>query len=303
MTINNYSSEYSFSGIAGIRRILSDDFSRIYGNAKEAKEYSIEKTDGRCFYCGVVLYKTKNNVRFFSDIAHDHIYPASRWGLYVKGNVAITCWKCNSDKSDKDPIEFAHEMINNKGTTFYSSIDEFNAFFNEFQKPYRETFPEYYDLAVNFDPENADENEICMKYFLGKNKNDEYIVPVKRTKRNLYIEDTVDADLWLNLRDPESVLYEGKTQKTAQAMAGRIHYIQKAFFDLFPADKSLRNLTNEEFLSLVLESLTRRAHDKYAFADIKKVFSYLMQLRELEHFNDVYETIPGYKGFLDEYLR
>jgi len=56
--------------------------------------------EGKCYYCGVSLS--------LKDATLDHILPLARGGTTKKGNVAVACKSCNSEKRDNTPVEWLH---------------------------------------------------------------------------------------------------------------------------------------------------------------------------------------------------
>lgn len=79
-------------------------------NAKEkevhlAIETHISYFENNCPYCLEEI--TKENPGYF-----DHIYPSSKYGLFLNGNLVLAHKKCNeSDKSDLTGIEFLENKI------------------------------------------------------------------------------------------------------------------------------------------------------------------------------------------------
>ena len=53
--------------------------------------------EGACHYCGGKFDREQLNM--------DHIVPISRGGKSVKGNVVLSCKKCNNDKKYYTPAE------------------------------------------------------------------------------------------------------------------------------------------------------------------------------------------------------
>lgn len=64
-------------------------------------EIKLKDQSGMCACCGVKL--------ILSDACGDHIIPHSRGGPTTKWNLQVLCSDCNSAKSDKDPMLWAHK--------------------------------------------------------------------------------------------------------------------------------------------------------------------------------------------------
>ena len=52
---------------------------------------------GVCDYCGECFER--------DELTMDHIVPVARGGRSVKGNVAVSCKQCNTDKKTSTPVE------------------------------------------------------------------------------------------------------------------------------------------------------------------------------------------------------
>lgn len=74
--------------------------------SKKMKNEIIEKSDGKCFYCGITLDDDL--------IEYDHVHPFSKGGEDNFENLVAACYLCNSYKSDKTLEEFRESLINFK---------------------------------------------------------------------------------------------------------------------------------------------------------------------------------------------
>lgn len=74
--------------------------------SKKMKSEIIDKSDGKCFYCGITLDDDL--------IEFDHVHPFSKDGKDNFENLVAACYLCNSYKSDKTLEEFRESLINFK---------------------------------------------------------------------------------------------------------------------------------------------------------------------------------------------
>ena len=74
--------------------------------SKKMKSEIIDKSDGKCFYCGITLDDDL--------IEFDHVHPFSKGGKDNFENLVAACYLCNSYKSDKTLEEFRESLINFK---------------------------------------------------------------------------------------------------------------------------------------------------------------------------------------------
>lgn len=152
---------YGVSSPTDARRIFSDLISRaidmrLYPRTKlfaEVYATAAELTSGCCFYCNSKLYNREN--KRYSLIqgtyAWDHFVPASRYGLFIEGNVVLACAVCNLEKSDSSAEEYWTWRKNNKLPLRIKTSQEFY----EVQKSLTEL--EATSNIANFYPETSDE--------------------------------------------------------------------------------------------------------------------------------------------------
>lgn len=74
--------------------------------SKKMKSEIIDKSNGKCFYCGITLDDDL--------IEFDHVHPFSKGGKDNFENLVAACYLCNSYKSDKTLEEFRESLINFK---------------------------------------------------------------------------------------------------------------------------------------------------------------------------------------------
>ena len=75
--------------------------------------WNIQK--GQCHFCGTDLGKPNEKWAF----ERDHLIPVSRGGSDWPLNIALTCRKCNSDKSNSDEVEYWKYLKGIRGGEWY----------------------------------------------------------------------------------------------------------------------------------------------------------------------------------------
>lgn len=128
-------------------RSLSDDCSLAM--TKKKGEFSLKElamlalnfTRGRCFYSGKKLMTKERLLVDESEIQRDHLFPASRCGLYAYGNVVISTSESNLEKSDMDPYEYYEYRFNNGKPTLFDTLDEAHEAITYLHELYRLRYP------------------------------------------------------------------------------------------------------------------------------------------------------------------
>lgn len=59
--------------------------------------------DGRCFYCGMQMWRSRDAVRVGEKATIDHVLPSSKGGNIEKGNIVWACSPCNQSKGSRTP--------------------------------------------------------------------------------------------------------------------------------------------------------------------------------------------------------
>lgn len=142
---------YGGSSLSALKRLFCDRLDDSFSEA-ENKLWALNRVHGHCLYCGRELAKLKGGVWVklpTVKIEWDHLYPTSRWGLRTKGNFFPACSECNGQKSDMMPVEYFRQRKVGLHETFIDSEQDFDAFIRELQTPYRERWPEHYELVEN----------------------------------------------------------------------------------------------------------------------------------------------------------
>lgn len=71
---------------------------------RQSQWWKSELAKGICHYC--------QNPFDAKDLTMDHVLPIVRGGKSAKGNVVVSCKKCNSEKTHKTPVEILLEQMN-----------------------------------------------------------------------------------------------------------------------------------------------------------------------------------------------
>lgn len=119
----------------------------------------------RCIYCGKKLGKVHENILGLNNEASmEHIVPASFWGLFVKGNIALACKDCNNMRGNTNIYEFYSDLIKTNHKTLFPSLKAFKKSLDKFQLPYKETYPQIFALnnEIINDPSILDTENISI---------------------------------------------------------------------------------------------------------------------------------------------
>lgn len=65
----------------------------------------IERFNGRCYYCELTVTRGTGEGHPRAPTI-DHMFPLSRGGKNTQGNLALSCYCCNHQKSDMTAAEF-----------------------------------------------------------------------------------------------------------------------------------------------------------------------------------------------------
>lgn len=74
------------------------------GNKTSLRKNLLQRTGGKCFYCGVRLFKKRKGHRAKATI--DHYIPKAEGGSNARENLVPACSSCNKEKGRLMPDEF-----------------------------------------------------------------------------------------------------------------------------------------------------------------------------------------------------
>lgn len=110
-------------------------------DAKERNDPVLAKTNGHCFYCGILikenLYIPEYGIEVNIYMNKDHFIPKSKGGSNYRENLVPSCQRCNHLKSNFSVEEFRNIARNedSKRSTFWKQtiLDEQGLFYFEIQ--------------------------------------------------------------------------------------------------------------------------------------------------------------------------
>lgn len=266
-TVAKQLNPYSSSPTINIFRLLSDLYSsKIMESedgysARELAALSLNLTQGRDFYSGEVLID-KSQIILSEELIHrDHLFPASKGGLYAYGNVVITSQESNIEKSDMDPYEYYKLRFDRGQSTLFDTLDEAYAAITFLHNLYSTHLPHasaFVDQSntINF-PMTWDSFAEEFKKLFADNKEMEFM---RRPSRGKKLKDDwgVNDNFWKPFRDKDSELYNKFSGTSKNKNATVSWHIANSIKDQF-GDISIYeidfNLLSNLFDNLALDTL------------------------------------------------
>lgn len=118
-----------------IRNLMRRDVSSTTSDSSYAlkdskdlfREYSLNCTNGRCAYCGLLLAtyngESRNWVKLEDrKMVADHLYPVCNGGPFMTGNIVYTCEDCNAMKGNYDWVTYLSFLHATSKRTFISDL-------------------------------------------------------------------------------------------------------------------------------------------------------------------------------------
>ena len=287
---SKFSTTYSYSSPRKIIRTLSDSFSRQHCEAQaEVVKYAAAATKGRCLYCGSKMYVEANGIPTFSNTIHyDHIYPASNFGLFEVGNVAIACESCNLAKSDRLPMDYYDMRVAEKASLMIHERDKFEELLEEITLPYKNKWPEHYKASIT--EMDNDEFKIKLTEILYNN------VDISPETTRYSPESSVNWETWKKV---VSRAYDTYAALTAKDVEGRIGFTNERFELTFGSDKLMSDITLTE-LKEFINDLMQIKYD-VGQNEIQKYRMLVRMLIEVLNeeimegqLNDLYSQVPTF---------
>lgn len=262
---------YSSPASTNLFRQISDMYSYELANKEKGYTFrdlavlALNFTDGRDFYSGEQIITEDKIIVPEELIQRDHLFPASKGGLYAYGNVVITMQSCNIEKSDINPYDYYQYRFDNHLPTLYKTMDEAYSAITFLHTKFTECYPN----ATNFIEEfNKFEMPFTWREFSSKielwvkdNSN------VKFVKRNTgkhesleFAANLKDINFWMELNDLESRIYKNYSSLTIKDVVGsRLVHVSDLFAE---KNKSIINTPPREINRMITEFISDKSRNE-----------------------------------------
>lgn len=307
---------YGYSSPMDLRRQFSDlisqaidqkQFGGLTRRFSAVYQHATQLTSGCCFYCNQKLTETERDGPLLALMqgayAWDHFRPASRYGLFIIGNVVLACAKCNLEKSDAPAFEYWASRKARKMPLRFKTEAEFYKVQSELTSLESENnIAGFYPIVVSEDEfsetEPQDILEAC-RIVGGSSIAAEFLESYTPggVARWLRLA-RQDADIFEQLADvtDSSGIYESYTKRTGREIGSdaridvkaRITRFCESIEDLTGKD-DIRDLTPIEFRTLV-KSVMLSVKDKINETNkFKRLIRVLVGHPDLEGFRVIVE--------------
>lgn len=278
--------ERRYSGDKSILRELSNKYSSDNYDSKEVHAHAVEITMGMCFWCGKRLYNIVNGIPIMPrDIHWDHLYPASQFNLFVKGNVVCSCSDCNLEKNDTNPREY-YNLRKKANLNVLYTPEDFSNKMDELEAIYKEEAEEYYEVGVNIWPTisiGEDITQYIDKLFFKK------VNYVKNMSGSRYFyEASTNANLWQTIVE---LMKENYSDESICDVKSRLGYTNTMFESHFGQEVSAKDCTLNELEAFGLGLLEMKKHSKGEISKYRLLLKhFFMALNVI-----IFDKMPTYK--------
>ena len=111
-----------------------------------------------CYFCGL------ESINGEQTNPNDHIYSVARGGISVPGNFAHICQECNSAKGALHPLIYWRKRKTNGQALWLTSEEDFLSWLQITTAPYRELYPEHYEVSSRLEQTVADRQFLKKKW-------------------------------------------------------------------------------------------------------------------------------------------
>ncbi len=279
--------------IRAISNEVSSALSRETGHSfREIQARALNFTNGKCFYTGKQLVDTDGNLLVKSDDIHrDHLFPASRGGLYALGNVVMVLASANLEKSDMDPIEYYAYRLAHNQPTLYKTLNEAKAAIGFLNSIYRVYYPNASAFLDDFDnlPEKFTSSDFhsLVRVPLESELGDTLFIDMSGGGGRIastFDKDLKNLDFWQKLKNNENVIWGTTSESslydysTSRLVRVSDHFVEKG---LDPLDLS-ENELDEILTDIILEESKGSISEKRKFNKIRKTII-ILRAQELNN--------------------
>lgn len=299
-------STYKPASVMYARRYLSDALSQVIDSQKtvntsifyEVYQYAMNLTNGNCFWCDtkLVAHDGSQKLEQITGASHwDHFIPAAQWGLFVQGNVVLSCVACNLDKSDSDPLEYWEYRRSLKLPLRYKTVAAFQAVYRKLMNEAHK------NNSIGFDQDLSNEPKDILRAFdfMAKSLDVEHFMEnysngsLARWLHN----DRDDAVIWHELNNLDSYVYVnygehdriGMAKLSARDVRNRISRATE-FYDETIKETPLTSLTDDEFrlyANGLVSNVKCGGSSIQEAAKFRRLVRVLVEHEELNHFHEI----------------
>lgn len=287
-------------------RYLSDALSQVIDSQKtvntsifyEVYQYAMNLTNGNCFWCDtklVVHDGSKKPEQLTGESHWDHFIPAAQWGLFIRGNVVLSCISCNLDKSDSDPIEYWEYRKSLKLPLRYKTIDAFQSVYRKLVNEASKNNTIGFDQNLSHEPKDI----LGGFKFMAESEDVENFIEnysSGRLARWLHNERD-DSIVWSELNDLDSYVYVnygeneniGLAKLSAQDVRRRISRATE-FYDETIKNTPITGLTDDEFRLYshgLVSGVECGGSSVQEATKFRRLIRVLVEHEELNHFHEI----------------
>lgn len=297
-----FKSNYSKASPSPLRAFC-DQLDKDFTN-QESNRWAYSQTQGYCLFCGddLVIGGEQARAEFAAGFrkklelvvgAKDHLWPSSMFGLRTKGNMALVCGPCNTEKNGTEPLIYWKIRSFAGLPLFISDEEEFKLALDKHWKPYRKSFPREFELAMNFNKSKNEIRKILAEWVLDVPLEREGLDPYSPLGSELF--HAVSTLTALAKAKAENSSAEKGTRDKAACHKAR--FAQKVFMEVMPTKMMLSDLNKKELITYGLAALTKVNQDSTSFGDVKKLLRNVFDCypnREIA--DEAMAALPGFKA-------
>ena len=245
--------KYKTVDIHKFGRVVSDVLSLFFDKRlnqplplHRAHEFALKLTDGKCFWCGKAMTTGRNIKTTKEGIAWDHFLPASLGGLFVPGNVVVSCITCNSQKNNTRPDKYWRQRFDSGDRLLFKTEEAFEKARDALDEELRES-------SVNYIPATETPPIMNMVEYMVLDPGANEFVSSFHDRKHVAESDALismrpDRSIWADLRQAESEVYVKNkwAPTTIEDVRGRVGRTLKLYHNVH-GKAMVNDLSDEEF--------------------------------------------------------